>query len=185
MTDNQPEPYEYEIADGKFHIKILAAQRKTRPHHNGWTTEMVEEIRARVQMATDPDFEGRVSHGFVKVRGRKYAAEHTVIRLGPEGYLGQPQTWDREATYGSGTRNELGRGVSYEQKAYDAIREMEFEVLDRFEKDNPDWARESYRRLFERNRDNKTGEAKTLRQQATNADRKAREWQKRIDALNV
>ncbi|QWQ42120.1 hypothetical protein KME66_14705 [Streptomyces sp. YPW6] len=185
MTDDQREPYKYEIADGEFHIKILAAQRKMRSHHNGWTTERVEELRARVQIATDPEFEGRVTHGFVKVRGRKYAAEHTVIRLGPEGYLGQPQTWDRAPTYGGGTRNELGRTVPYEQKAYDAIWKIEFEVLDRFEKDYPDWARESYRRLFARNRDNKTGDAKNLRQQASNADREAREWQKRIDDLNA
>ncbi|WP_406409637.1 hypothetical protein OG923_12530 [Streptomyces halstedii] len=185
MTDDQRETHEYEIAEGKFHVRILAAQRKMRSVHNGWTNERVEELRARVQIATDPGFEGRVTHGFVKVRGRKYAAEHTVIRLGADGYLGQPQTWDREPTYGGGTRNEQGQGMSYETKAYDSMRELEFEVLDRFEKDNPDWARESHRLLFARHRDNKKSEAKRLRLEATNADREAREWQKRIDDLNA
>ncbi|MEU9057859.1 hypothetical protein AB0D13_02900 [Streptomyces sp. NPDC048430] len=187
MSDTKPKTYEYayEIAEGRIYIKIMTAQRKMRNTHDGWTNRQVEELRARVQIATDPEFEGRVTHGFVKVRGRKYAAEHTVIRLGPEGYLGQPRTWDRVPTYGGGTRNELGRPVSYEQKAYDAIQQIEFEALDRFEKDHPDWARESYRRLFARNRDSKTNDAKNLRQQATSADREAREWQKRIDELTA
>ncbi|KQX37009.1 hypothetical protein ASD97_09985 [Streptomyces sp. Root63] len=185
MTDDQPKIYEYEIAEGQFHVKILAAKRKMNSTYTGWKTEWVEELRARVKLATDPEFEGRVSHGFVKVRGRKYAAEHTVIRLGADGYLGQPQTWERESTYGGRTRNEQGQGISYETKAYESIREIEFEVLDRFEKDHPDWARESYRLLFEQHRDNKQSEAKRLRQEATSADREARDWQKRIDDLNV
>ncbi|MEU0120654.1 hypothetical protein ABZ114_02985 [Streptomyces albidoflavus] len=185
MIDKQRETYEYEAADGRVFVRILAAERKTYTTYSGVKSEKVEELRGRVQVATDAEFEGRVSHGFVKVRGRKYATEHTVARFGPNAldHLGQPRTWDREPTWRGGARNELGRQVSYEAKAYDAIREIEFAALDRFEKDNPDWARESYRLLFERERGSKEREAKRLRQEAATADRMARDWQKRIDEL--
>lgn len=178
--------HEYEIAGGKVYIRILPAELKTYGR-NGKPES--EELRPRVEIATDPEFQVHVNKGFVMLRGRKYAIGDTVRRL-PEGEgrlddHGFTKGWYQEPAYFAGFRNEVGAKVNRETKAYGALRELEFGALNRFEEDHPDWQTESIRTLFEIQRDAQNGKAKDAREKAAKAIREADEWQARIDQLGA
>ncbi|MFB8351022.1 hypothetical protein [Streptomyces niveus] len=185
MSEGQ-KVYEYETEGGKLYIRILSAELKT--YGSGWNGKPVsEELRPRVEIATDSEFQAHVNKGFVMLRGRKYAIGDTVRRL-PEGEgrlddHGFTKGWYREPAYFAGFRNGVGAKVNRETKAYGALRELEFEALNRFEEDHPDWQAESIRILFEFRRDFQRDKAKEARAKAAKAIREADEWQARIDQL--
>ncbi|MGW1040015.1 hypothetical protein [Streptomyces sp. NPDC002547] len=183
--------YDYEIADGKVYIQILAAERRTYHQHDdkqGGSVQ-VEEIQPRVWISTDPEFKADTELGFVKLRGRKYGIEYMVKRLDDSrGHLdrhGLTMRWQEESSYRGGYRNDRGSQVSYDAKAWGALREIEHQALNRFEKEHPEWQMESTLRLFTQQRDSHLDKAERLRKEASGEDRKAADWQKRIDALTA
>ncbi|WP_438470746.1 hypothetical protein [Streptomyces asiaticus] len=185
---NEPQ-FEYEIADGKVYIRILMAERKVSQRWDGEDCVHHEDIQGRVRISTDPEWQADTELGYVKVRGRKYGIEHIVKRI-PEEYvkpdrLGREQRWQTESSYRSGYRNDRGSQVSYQAKAWDSLRDIETEALELFEKHNPDWAKTSTRKLFEYERNDHTTKAARLRKEAEENDRKAAEWQARIDELGA
>jgi hypothetical protein len=185
-VSDERETFEYKIADGKVYIQIRQAERRTYTDYSSGKGDEKEEIQPRVWISTDPEFKADTDLGYVKVRGRKYAIEHTVKRL-PDGEarLGRIGIthWQSETSYRGGYRNDRGGPVSYEAKAYDSLHEIEREALDRFHEEHPEWVTESARLYFEYEVDRHRSKAKRLRQEAHTNEGKANDWQKRIDEL--
>lgn len=178
---SEHETHKVETEAGTFYVRVLAGERKT--YYSGG--EHREEIQPRAWISTDPEFESNVELGYVKIRGRKYSIEHTVKRM--PGWSNEHETrepyWQTESSYRGGYRNDKRGPVSYEAKAYSQLREMESAALDRFAEEHPDWARESARRLFERERDHLLSKAETARREAARHEIEAADWQVRIDQL--
>ncbi|WP_432006331.1 hypothetical protein [Streptomyces parvus] len=176
--------YEIETEGGKFYVQILAADRDARFHWEGDKRVEQETIKGRVQVATDAEFEGRVTHGSVKVRGRSYATWHAVEKL-PEVQAarrgGDP--WLSEPTYSGGFRNDRGQQVKLDAKAWNALYAMERGALNKFAEENPDWERESARLLFEGKRASALAEKRRLELAADQEDIEAAVWLKRIEDL--
>ncbi|MCY0933658.1 hypothetical protein [Streptomyces sp. H34-S4] len=182
---NEPE-FEIKHADTTFYLRILHAERKT--YGGGYRGEKAtEEICGRVQISTDPQWKADTDLGFVKVRGRKYAIEHIQKRtVEGESRLtrsGIFSNWDYEPGYLGGYRNDRGGQVDYSAKAWDSLKEIERDVLDQFEKENPDWQTTSIRQLFEYERDHLLSKAERKRKDAHEAERLAATWQARLDEL--
>ncbi|WP_406192435.1 hypothetical protein OH733_05260 [Streptomyces griseus] len=179
----EPKTYEVEVEGGKFYVKILAADRDARSHWEGDKRIEREEIKGRVQVATDAEFKGHVAGGYVKVRGRKHATLHTVSKIPDLAAKRLGSAWHCDSTYTGGYHNDRGQRVKTEAKAYDTLRRMEREALDKFAEQNPDWERESTRLLFERKRDTAITEKRRYELAADQQDIQAAVWQKRIEDL--
>ncbi|MGW5130855.1 hypothetical protein [Streptomyces sp. NPDC004135] len=183
------EVYAYEVADGTMYVLIHQAKRKIETDwENG--NQKVEKIFPRVMIATDLEFKAEVDLGYVKIRGRKYATEHTYERLDDgQGKLdrhGIVMRWTTDHThYNRGYRNDRGKQIEFDAKAYGTLRDLEVEVLRRFEKEHPEWKTESTRLLFEWERDNHATKARDLRKRAEGHDTEAAKWQARIDELTA
>ncbi|MFJ6183736.1 hypothetical protein [Streptomyces sp. NPDC092295] len=180
--------FEYEIANGKLYLRVLMAERRVFQRWDGDVSLPVEEMRPRVYVSTDPEWQGNVDLGFVKVRGRKYTIEQISKRM-PEAEIrhrtGDTSYWTHESSYLGGYRNDRGGRVTYQAKAWDSLGAIEREVLDRFHEEHPEWVKDSTRKLFEYERNHLTSEAKTKRKEADEADEKAAKWQARIDQLGA
>lgn len=178
---SERETRKVETEAGTFYVRVLAAERKTY-YSDGQNRE---EIQPRAWVSTDPKFESNVELGYVKIRGRKYSVEHTVKRV--PGWSGEHESrepyWQTEPSYRGGYRNDKRGPVSYDAKAYGLLRDMESAALDRFAEEHPDWARESTRLLFERERDNHLSKKRRLELEADQEDIEAARWQKRLDDL--
>jgi hypothetical protein len=183
------EVYEYEIADGKMFVLIQQAKQKIETDwENG--NQKVERIIPRVMIATDLEFKAEVDLGYVKIRGRKYASEHTYERLDDDhGKLdrhGIVMRWTADYThYNRGYRNDRGKQIDFEAKAYGTLRGLEVEALKRFEAEHSEWKTESTRLLFQWERDNHAGKARDLRKRAEDSDAEAAKWQARLDELTA
>ncbi|MCX5236213.1 hypothetical protein OG824_13480 [Streptomyces prunicolor] len=183
------EVYEYEIADGKMFVLIHQAKRNiVTDWQNG--NQKVEKILPRVMIGTDLKFQGLVDEGHVKVRGRRYTTQHTYERLDDsQGKLdrhGIVMRWTTDTThYNRGYRNDRGKQIEYDAKAHGTLRDLEVEVLKRFEKEHPEWKTESIRALFEWERDNHASRARDLRRQAEEQEAAAAKWQARIDEMTA
>lgn len=180
---NEQKTYEVETESGKFYIRIMAAERKTYSRFDGDTRVPGEDLNGRLWISTDPDFNGEVEGGHVKIRGRKYAIEQFAQRLPESAHY--PSRWSSESSIQGGFRNDQGRKVKYEAKAYDVLGDIRDQVLDKFAAENPDWQRESARRLFRREAEHHRYKADSHRRDAAAEDRKAAEWQARIDGLDA
>ncbi|WJN62605.1 hypothetical protein [Streptomyces phage phiScoe1] len=188
MSDEQ-KTHEVETEAGKFYIRILAAERRTFSQFDRDTGESIpaEEVQARVWLATDPEFTGNSTLGHVKIRGRKYTIDHQLRRI-PEGkgYLDDGKfefRWSGETSYGGPYRNEHGKPVGYDAKAWDTLHDAERVALDKFAQEYPEWEKESTLRLFERERAHHASKSRSLIVEADQEDIKAALWQKRIDDL--
>lgn len=180
---------EYEIADGTMYVTIIQAKRKI---ETDWETgnRNVEKILPRVMIATDLEFQADVEKGYVKIRGRKYGVENTYERLDDsQGKLdrhGIVMRWTTDTThYNRGYRNDRGKQIDFDAKAYGTLRDLEIQVLRTFEQDHPEWQTESTRLLFEWERDQHAGKSRDLRKQAEENDAQAAKWQARIDELTA
>ncbi|MFE9254058.1 hypothetical protein [Streptomyces sp. NPDC006879] len=176
------EAYEYEIGDGTMYVVIVSAHRE-----HDWRRN--EVIQPRVLIGTDPEFKAETELGHVKIRGRKYAVEHTYKRLPDnEGRLtqhGVTMQWTTDTrTYNRGFRNDKGKQIDWDSKAHGVLTEWEIEVLRRFEEDVPDWQTQSILR-FEQERDGHDSNARRLREQVAKEEIEAAKWQARIDELTA
>ncbi|MFE7463081.1 hypothetical protein ACFU6R_03115 [Streptomyces sp. NPDC057499] len=179
------EAYEIETEAGSFYITVVSAEHDTVYDHKN---EQVEQITPRVWISTDREFKGEPELGSVKIRGRKYSTEYTYKRLpDDEGRLslhGIVMKWTTDSkTWNRGRRNDKGRQLDYDAKAYGTLRHLEVEALNRFESEHPTWKTESFRRLFEYERDAHASQAATLRGEAEEKDATAAKWQARLDEL--
>lgn len=142
----------YEVPEGTVYAVILPADRKPSGPRG------MEEVFPMVEITTDlaaPS--GTPRHewpkGYLTIRARKYNVWTHHKRL-PEnaGYVyqdGTPRPWDKaRSPYDGGHRNTNGLQIDSTCKAADRLREITTEVLQRFETDNPDWARESIKLGF-------------------------------------
>ncbi|MFE4451448.1 hypothetical protein [Streptomyces sp. NPDC056796] len=178
--------FEYEIADGKLFVQILAADREL---HGGdyYGNGATEEIKGRVHVSTSAEFKSETGLGFVKVRGRKYGMELTLTRRPQaqvrEDYRGRLISWDKDRSYTGDYRSDRGRQVEYSAKAHNALDVIRDEVLAKFEADRPDWVKESTLLLFKRERDNREYKARQLQAEALEEQRKAESWGERVLAL--
>jgi hypothetical protein len=183
------EVHDFEVSDGTMYVLIIQAKRKIDTDwENG--NRKIERLIPRVMIATDTDFKAEVDKGYVKIRGRKYATEHTYERLDDDhGKLdrhGIVMRWTADYThYNRGYRNDRGKQVEFDAKAYGTLRGLEVEVLKQFEQEHPDWKTESIRLLFEYERDNHASKARDLRSKADDHEADAAKWQARIDELTA
>lgn len=180
------EIFKYDIADGAIYIKILAADRKL---HGGdyYGNGATEELKGRVYVSTSAEFKSDTELGFVKVRGRKYAMELTLARRPQkqvcEDYRGRLILWDKDRSYTGDYRSEAKRQVDYSAKAYNALDLIRDEALALFEKDHPDWVKESTLLLFKSERDHHEHKARGLQKEAQEEQSKAESWGERVLAL--
>lgn len=183
---SEKKPYEVETKAGKFYVQIASAERKTYTSLDGAS---VEEIRGRVRLSTDPEFEGDTKLGHLAIRGRKYAIDHYLVKY-PKGlgYRGEDDfkfLWSNEAQWGGPYYTEKGQQVSRNAKAWDTLYALEREALDQFATENPDWERESTLRLFEYERDHHVYKLRNYEMDAQRERVRVAEWQARIDQLAV
>ncbi|MEU0674496.1 hypothetical protein ABZ330_16675 [Streptomyces sp. NPDC006172] len=169
------EAHEIDTDFGKLYIQILQAQLGTVYRED----VLVEEIKPRVWVATDPQFKGEAELGHLKIRGRAWTISHQVQRLTDS------ERWSSEPTYDGPYRNEKGKQVEYRTKTYDLLYGLEREALDRFAKEHPYWEIESLRQRLEYNRNHELGQAKSLAKELTEAEARAANWQARIDELTA
>ncbi|MGW8630583.1 hypothetical protein [Streptomyces sp. NPDC055793] len=180
MTEHTTHTVETET--GTYYIRIVAAERKTFSVYDGEASKPGEDLIPRIWISTDPDFEGDVDNGYVKIRGRKYAIEQFIQRLPAN--TTYPTRWSSEPSYRGGFRNDQGRKVKYEAKAYDTLGDMRDAALKQFAAQNPTWERESIARLFRRETEHHQYKANNLRKEAAAEDRQAAEWQARLDEVS-
>lgn len=169
--------YEIETEAGKFYIQVFAANRRTYAPWNGGASHTVEDINGRVRLSTDPQFEGKVSLGHIKIRGRKYTIEH-FLTWSPES-----QGWANESQWRGPYCNDKDQQISHNAKAWDTLYDLEREALAKFAQEYPEWERESTRLLFESERDSYQRKAAAARKEAAEHDAAAAKWQARIDQL--
>ncbi|MEU5403739.1 hypothetical protein ABZ348_31145 [Streptomyces sp. NPDC005963] len=186
MSENESTVYEYDTAGGKLYIKVRPAERRTYTDYSSDRGGPGEQIQPRLEIGTDPEFKAEVERGFVKVRGRKYATQNLVKYL-PNSLGAQRggSPWSRESSYSGGFRNDRGGQVAYQAKAWDSLREIERDVLDRFHEEHPEWEVESARLYFAYEVSDHLYKAQRLRGEADENERKANEWQARLDELTV
>lgn len=180
------EAYEIDTQAGTFYATVVSAERDTRYDYP--KDDRIEVLTPRVWLSTDPEFKGEVERGHVKIRGRKYTTEYTYKRLAEDTVNkdrhGQPLKWSVDhKTYNRGRRNDRGRQVDYEAKAYRTLDDLEMEALAKFEQEHPNWKVESILRLFEYERNRHAEQAESLRGEAAAKEVEAAKWQVRIDDL--
>ncbi|KPC89287.1 hypothetical protein ADL35_02280 [Streptomyces sp. NRRL WC-3753] len=178
--------HEIKTEAGTFYVLVQSAERGS--HYDFDKKVTVEDITPRVWISTDPEFKGDVEKGHVKIRGRKYSTEYTYKRLPDnQGRLdrhGIVMKWTTDVrTWNGGRRNDKGRQLDYETKAYGVLSEWEVEALNAFETAHPNWQTESVLRLFEYERNRETERAESLRREASAHEIEAQKWQVRIDDL--
>jgi len=184
-------PLRYDTPHGTLYLAVTTAMPDNFHEVDGRGD--VTELRPRVHVATNPDFEANPNHpDHWTIRRRAYALAATFylhdlshVRYS-NGYTGGRWHTNSRTGLAGGYVNDRGNKVEYQSATYDLMDKAVTDTLDAFHAEHPQWVELSIYLRLAADHDSAMKEADRLRKEADEAQARGdRLWAEAAPMINA